>query len=73
MRDEDEREMILVNAALNNLYRTNPAWFKNLNVFYDLAPMRRVWWWRRAKKQADLGVPSMRTLVAEVIKLRMTT
>ena len=50
----------------------NPIWAKNRTVFWNLDPRNRVLWWRRAKQQAELGVPAMQTLLLKVIELRLT-
>lgn len=70
---EDEYvEVILVEEAIHRLCMANPIWAKNRTVFWNLDPRNRVLWWRRAKQQAELGVPAMQTLLLKVIELRLT-
>lgn len=69
----DEQQVGLIWDALWRLHSKDPRWGKNLEVFRSMPTPARLHWWRQVKNQAELGVPSMRTLVAEVIRLRMTS
>ena len=70
---EDEvAETYLVQGALWVLSNANPIWRKNHDTFCSQDPRNRILWWRRAKQQAELGVPAMQTLLLKVIELRLT-
>ena len=70
---DEVEETYMVIDALRSLHLRHDIWSKNYMTFLRMIPTARVWWWRAAKKQAEAGVPAMQTLLAEVIKLRMTT
>lgn len=67
----DVEESYMVMEALHDLADRDNIWMKNYTSFLGMTPTARVWWWRAAKKQAEADVPAMRTLLAEVIKLRI--
>ena len=71
--DAVKEELYRVHRALNILCRENPIWESNLNVFLRMDHTQRHRWWERAKRQAELGAPAMKTLVLKVIQLRLTT
>ena len=58
--------------ALQYLLKEDRIWLKNLTTFGQMKPLQRYQWWRRAKQQAELGVPAMQTLLLKVIELRLT-
>ena len=70
MGEYDEIE--LVAQALHKLYSENDAWGSNRALFlYSYDDKKRIIWWRRAKKQAEAGVPAMQQLLLKVIELRL--
>lgn len=69
---DDEYEVSLVNQALRTLVLYDELWTKNYETFaYRMDTRARIIWWRGAKKQAEAGVPAMRTLLSKVIELRL--
>lgn len=47
-------------------------WASNMRLFnYRYESKARIIWWRRAKKQAEAGVPAMQQLLLKVIELRL--
>jgi hypothetical protein len=61
-----------VQRALVTLHHIDPIWFSNLATFERMNPRTRILWWRGARKQAQLGVPAMQTLLLKVIEIRLT-
>ena len=69
---DEYAEVGLVAKALYLLTATDPMWESNLRMFtrkYNIT--QRIIWWRRAKKQAEAGVPAMQQLLLKVIELRL--
>ena len=65
-------EIKLVYSALQMFAEGDIKWGSNRSVFcwtYD--DKQRIIWWRRAKKQAEAGVPAMQQLLLKVIELRL--
>lgn len=74
MLDESSQqylELQRVQRALQLLRHADPIWSKNHNIYAYMPNNQRAAWWVRAKKQAQLGAPAMRTLLAKVIELRL--
>jgi len=69
----DDDEIELVWRALQQLSNEQDIWHKNLVMYRRMDRGPRIWWWRAAKKQAELGVPAMQTLLTRVITLRITS
>lgn len=69
---DEIKETYMVIEALRGLSERLAVWSRNYEAYVSMTPTSRVWWWRAAKKQAEAGMPAMQTLLAEVIKLRMT-
>ena len=65
-------EIKLVYAALQKLAEDNINWESKRSIFCWLyEDKQRIIWWRRAKKQANAGVPAMQQLLLKVIELRL--
>ena len=70
MDEYDEIE--LVESALYALTDKSEMWDSNRVLFaYRYDNKQRIIWWRRAKKQAEAGVPAMQELLLKVIELRL--
>jgi hypothetical protein len=70
--DDEVAETWDVQRALVKLHYVDPIWFGNLATFECMNPRARILWWRGARKQAQLGVPAMQTLLLKVIEIRLT-
>ena len=68
----EEAEHTLVLRALIQLRNEDDMWHLNYLNFAKADFMARHRWWYLAKKQAELGVPAMQTLLFRVLKLRIT-
>lgn len=68
-------EIAIVGTALRQLQFDDVMWNSNYRNFtFGLkSDEHRIIWWRRAKKQAEAGVPAMQQLLLKVIELRMTS
>lgn len=64
-------EYDLVLGALSELMLENEYWFSNYKLYIQYDRPMQEWWFRRAKLQAEKGVPAMRELVDRVIALKM--
>jgi hypothetical protein len=64
-------EVKLVMSALTLLTFEDEMWRSNRLLFGRYADKQRIIWWRRAKKQAEAGVPAMQQLLLKVIELRL--
>lgn len=65
-------EIKLVYAALQTFAEDDTKWDSNCSMFCWLyEDKQRIIWWRRAKKQAEAGVPAMQQLLLKVIELRL--
>ncbi len=64
-------EVKLVMSALTLLTFGDEMWRSNRLLFGRYDSKQRIIWWRRAKKQAEAGVPAMQQLLLKVIELRL--
>lgn len=64
-------EHILVWRALHSLENQNPHWGSNVAAFGRMDFRARYQWYERMKDQADKGLPTARTLIGEVLALRL--
>ena len=64
-------EIRLVMDALSILTYENDMWRSNRLMFERYSSKQRIVWWRRAKKQAEAGVPAMQQLLLKIIELRL--
>lgn len=69
---DEYEEVKLVASAMWKLRAENSMWGSNYYMFSNkYGDKQRVVWWRRAKKQAEAGVPAMQQLLLKVIELRL--
>lgn len=69
---DEYEEVKLVASAMWKLRAEDNMWSSNYYMFSNkYGDKQRVVWWRRAKKQAEAGVPAMQQLLLKVIELRL--
>lgn len=65
-------EIRLVASAMWKLRAEDNMWSSNYYMFTSrYGDKQRIVWWRRAKRQAEAGVPAMQQLLLKVIELRL--
>ena len=65
-------ELDLVRRTLAILHNQDKLWSRSLSIFVRMDALAQLNWWLGAQREAKLGAPAMRTLLAKVIELRMT-